>query len=271
MCGKIVEQSWQLKQEKSFIENIGFTAEVLDKWGKEMKENFRSRMQHLKTIMQRTKGRHDEFSIHLYQDSAKKLMETYNGEEVFQRQRCKQLWLREGDSNSKFFHTATKARRKQNKISTLSNENGDLVGWDSGLEETMVNYSSNLFSATATDWSEVISCVSSCVMADHNSGLLTPVQPKEVKDALFSMHPDKSPGPDGMSPGFYQKYQKVVGVDIVQLAQVFFTSGKFENNITDTNIVLIPKKQEPLTMADPGPISLCNVVYKVVSKCWRTD
>lgn len=27
--------------------------------------------------------------------------------------------------------------------------------------------------------------------------------PREVNKALFSMHPDKSPGPDGMSSGFY--------------------------------------------------------------------
>lgn len=80
------------------------------------------------------------------------------------------------------------------------------------------------------------------------------------------MHLDKSLGPDGMSPGFDQKYWKIVGDDIVQLTQQFFSTGKFEHNITNTNIILIPKKQYPSKMADLRPISLCNVVYKVVSK-----
>lgn len=54
-------------------------------------------------------------------------MEVYSEQEVFWRQRCKQLWLREGDSNSKFFHAATKTRRKINKITMLTDEDGKQV------------------------------------------------------------------------------------------------------------------------------------------------
>ncbi|KAL8133670.1 hypothetical protein AgCh_008927 [Apium graveolens] len=266
MCGKIVQDSWQLNEGKSLAEKISFTSEVLEKWGKEITGSFRSRIQQCKKIMQFTKGRKDSHSIKLYQENAKKLTEIYSEQEIFWRQRCKQLWLKEGDCNSKYFHTATKTRRKMNKISTLLNEDGESVGWGTGLEETMVNYFSNLFSASNTEWAEVINCVSKRVNEDQNLIMLEPVQSKEVKSALFSMHPDKSPGPDGMSPGFYQKYWQVVGTDIVSLTQQFFSTGKFDSNLTDTNIILIPKKQDPTSMSDLRPISLCNVAYKVVSK-----
>lgn len=48
--------------------------------------------------------------------------------------------------------------------------------------------------------------------------------------------------------------------------QNFFVTGKFENNITDTNIVLIPKKLNPSKMTELRPISLYNVVYKITLK-----
>lgn len=87
-------------------------------------------------------------------------MNIYNQQEVFWRQRCKHLWLREGDQNSKFFHAAAKNRRKVNQIITLVNDEGHEVGWDSGLESTMVDYFNKLFNASDTEWNPMFEGVS---------------------------------------------------------------------------------------------------------------
>ncbi|XP_074337470.1 uncharacterized protein LOC141674663 [Apium graveolens] len=182
------------------------------------------------------------------------------------QQRSKHLWLREGDQNSKFFHLATKKRRKANQINFLNNNNGERVQWDSGLEETMTGYFSHLFTATYTEWERVISCVRSKVTTEQNMMMLAEVEEKEVKAALFNMHPDKSPCPDGMSPRLYQKCWPIVKKDVVELVKQFFDTGIIHDHLKLTNIALIPKKQNPMVMTDLRPISLCNVIYKVISK-----
>jgi hypothetical protein len=51
------------------------------------------------------------------------------------------------------------------------------------------------------------------------------------------------------------------------LVKSFFHTCILPNHINDTHIALIPKKLVPLIPADYRPISLCNVVYKLIAKC----
>jgi hypothetical protein len=49
--------------------------------------------------------------------------------------------------------------------------------------------------------------------------------------------------------------------------KLFFEEGKMPEGVNDTAIILIPRLQHPETLKDYHPIRLCNVIYKVVSKC----
>ena len=84
--------------------------------------------------------------------------------------------------------------------------------------------------------------------------------------ALKQLHPSKLPGPDGMSDLFFQKYWSIVGTNVSNMILNVINSGMSLSNINRTNITLVPKTNNPQRMTEFRPISLCNVVYKLVSK-----
>lgn len=83
---------------------------------------------------------------------------------------------------------------------------------------------------------------------------------------MSQMHPTKAPGPDSMSPIFFQKYWDVVGTSAVTSVLQILRTRETPNDLNETFICLIPKVNCPQKITKFCPISLCNVVYKLVSK-----
>ena len=88
----------------------------------------------------------------------------------------------------------------------------------------------------------------------------------ELWDTLQDMKRNASPGPDGFNVEFYMATWDWIGDDVTNLVHSFYQSGVMPPHINDTHIVVIPKKLVSLVPADYRPISLCNVVYKLIAK-----
>ncbi|XP_019163573.1 PREDICTED: uncharacterized protein LOC109159918 [Ipomoea nil] len=80
------------------------------------------------------------------------------------------------------------------------------------------------------------------------------------------MYPDKSPGPDGLTPGFYQQYWDILKGEVVSLCNAVVSSGALPNDLNNTHIALIPKVKQATSMGDLRPIALCIVLYRILAK-----
>lgn len=163
-----------------------------------------------------------------YKEVKKKLFLILEQREIFWRQHSKQLWLQTGDQNSKYFHASANARRRTNRIHKLKNDNGKWKDWENGLADLITNFYKELCSSSQIEWNEVVDCVQTLITEEQNNILLKEITDGEVKHALFQMHPDKSPGPDGMTPAFFQKHWNIVGKDVVTMVKEFVQSRYYE-------------------------------------------
>lgn len=48
-------------------------------------------------------------------------------EEIFWRQKSREVWLSDGDRNTKFFHSSTKLKRSRNRIYCIENSSGSTL------------------------------------------------------------------------------------------------------------------------------------------------
>lgn len=88
----------------------------------------------------------------------------------------------------------------------------------------------------------------------------------KLKQALKQMKPMTTPGPDGMPPLFYKAYWSTVGPNVIDATLSVLNSGTMPPLLNRTFISLIPKIKSPERAKDFRLISLCNVMYKLISK-----
>ena len=95
------------------------------------------------------------------------------------------------------------ARRRRNRISRLKDDSGVWRGNEEEVEKMMLTYFQALYMSEGSNDGGCTDVISPMISNDDNAFLTTPFTEMEIKEAVFSMHPDKSPGPDGINPAFF--------------------------------------------------------------------
>jgi hypothetical protein len=99
-----------------------------------------------------------------------------------------------------------------------------------------------------------------------NLALERPITMEEIEVALFQMAPLKAPGLDGLNACFVQNNWPTIREEVCNVIFEIFNSGVMPPDLNMTHIALIPKVKKPTFVMEYRPISLCNVLYKLISK-----
>ncbi|XP_050273143.1 uncharacterized protein LOC126716155 [Quercus robur] len=203
----------------------------------------------------------------------KQLIEEYNLilqiEEELWAMKSRTNWIISGERNTSYFHISALNRRSKNRITCVQNNEGE---WCHSLEEVKEIFNSSfkklykseqVFCPVTPQWRS-----NWCAkLSQEEAGSMTNIPSDgEIWNALKSMKPYKAPSVDGLHVGFFQRFWLVVGDSVKREIKEVFLRQKVLKFLNQTLVALIPKQPGPETVSQYRPISLCNTIYKIISK-----
>ena len=183
------------------------------------------------------------------------------------RQRARTQWVAKGDKNTRYFHGVATQRIRRNFIKGTKDAEGVWQIDEGAVSSIFVEFFTRLFTQSQPhDLDCVLEGLKRVVTVDMNAKLVKLYTMEEIDTTIKQMAPLKSLGPDGMPPIFYQTFWQLIGLEVSKAVLSCLNSGTLLKSINHTFITLIPKVSNPEYVLEFRLISLCNVIYKIISK-----
>ena len=197
----------------------------------------------------------------------KELEEILLHEDIMWAQKSRCDWFSFGDKNTRYFHLRANARRRYNRVDAIKDDSGEWIFDEEKIKQEAVSFFRVLFSLeNSYRYSLSTSTRFPTISENDIINLGQPVQLEEIEQVVRSMGSLKAPGPDGLNVLFFKTQWSHVKDSVLKFVSHVFDSPQDIRKINQTYLVLIPKVPQPETLRDFRPISLCNVLYKMITK-----
>lgn len=178
-----------------------------------------------------------------------------------QRSRC--LWLAQGDRNTRYFHAMASSRLQRNLVLSI-HHNGQIISDPIRIRDLFCAAMEGVL-GTSTQ----VLQFDATALYNSNSNLDQLQQPfslQEIQQAVFQLANGKASGPDGLPNEFLKMYWPEVKDQILLIFERLFNNSLDLTSYNEAKIVMIPKCDPAATTSDFRPISVLNLIPKLISK-----
>lgn len=202
-CRNIIQECWNKRGAYDLMGKLNECCLKLEKWGGGVVKHLKTKLQFYRKEMKRMSSRRDETGVREYNEARWNYLKLLEKQDVFWSQRAKQFWLKHGDNNTRFFHKFASTRRTHNKVRRLKDANGVWCESEEDIQNAIIQYFDDIFltSNTREHFSDRVQFKKITEVQSYE--LMQQITEKEVREAVFDMYPEKSPGIGGLNPCFF--------------------------------------------------------------------